>query len=52
MQSHDVKKSFLLCLGDPGPDDASHHHLSRPHQHLQHNPDQLASGELILELSG
>ena len=33
--------------GDTGADDAARHHLPRPHQHLQHHPDQLPQGEKL-----
>ena len=34
--------------GDPRSDDSSHHHLSRPHQYIQHHPNQLTSGFTFL----
>ena len=48
-----IVESFLDCAfpfhpGDPRSDDSSHHHLSRPHQYIQHHPNQLTSGFTFL----
>ena len=36
-----------LFSGDSWSDDSPHHHLPCPHQHLQHNTDQLSAGKLF-----